>query len=160
METNQPGTENTAATNEVTDYLSDVRQIEMEGYEQGVRRARNALFWTAGLLFFWEMIGLIRSSEGFEAITVGFALLMAGIFIGLALWTKKKPYTAIIIGIVVFIAHWLLAIVVNGMTDGAEGAGRAIIGGIIIRIAIMVNLFRPLQDAKELQRTIAEKDMI
>jgi uncharacterized membrane protein len=159
METNQPGAENTAtATNEVTDYLSDVRQIEMEGYEQGVKKARNALFWTAGLLFFWEMIGLIRS-DGFEAVTVGFALLMAGIFIALALWTKKKPYTAIIIGIVVFIAHWLLAIVVNGMANGAEGAGKAIIGGIIIRIVIMVNLFRPLQDAKELQRTIAEKDM-
>jgi uncharacterized membrane protein len=159
METNQPGTENkTPETNEVTDYLSDVRQIEMEGYELRVKKARNALFWTAGLLFFWEMIGLIRS-DGFEAITVGFALLMAGIFIALALWTKKKPYTAIIIGIVVFIAHWLLAIVVNGMADGAEGAGKAIIGGIIIRIAIMVNLFRPLQDAKELQRTIAEKDL-
>jgi uncharacterized membrane protein len=156
METNQPGTQNPLTTNEVTDYLSDVRQIEMEGYEERVRKARNALFWTAGLLFFWEMIGLIRADD-FEALAVGFALLIAGIFIGLALWTKKKPYTAIIIGIVVFIAHWLLAIVVNGIIDGAAGAVKAVIGGIILRIIIIVNLFRPLQDAKELQRTITER---
>jgi hypothetical protein len=104
METNQPGIENkTPETNEITDYLSDIRQIEKEGYEVGVKKARNALYLTGGLIFFWEMIGLVRS-EGFEVITVGFALLMAGIFIALALWTKKKPYTATIIGIVVFIA--------------------------------------------------------
>jgi energy-coupling factor transporter transmembrane protein EcfT len=151
METNKPGT-NAASTevNEVTDYLSDIRHIEMEGYEQGIRKARNSLFWAAGLLFFWEMIALIRAGE-FEPISFGFAVVIAGIFIALGLWTKKKPYTAIITGIVVFIAHWLLAIVFNGMAYGAEGVGKAIIGGIIIRIIIMVNLIRSLQDAKELQ---------
>jgi hypothetical protein len=160
METNKPVTDNaTPEPDEVTDYLTDIKHIETEGYELGVKKARNALFWAAGLLFLGEMFALVREGE-FEPVSVGLAILIAGIFIALGLWTKKKPYTAIITGIIVFIVHWLFVITVNAIAFGAEGAGKAIIGGIIIRIIIMVNLVRSLQDAKELQLAITEREML
>jgi hypothetical protein len=160
METNQAQQQDDGAkTDEITDYLGGINQLEAEGYEEGVKKARNALFWAAGLLFAGEMIALARAGF-FDTATVAFAVIAAGIFIALAFWTKKKPYTAIILGIVVFLAHWLLAIVANGIIDGAAGVGKAIIGGIIVRIIIMVNLIRGLGDAKQLQRTIEERDNV
>jgi hypothetical protein len=154
METNKPEAGNTAAeNNDITDYLSDVQQIEKEGYQLGVKKARNALFWAAGLLFLGEIIAMARAGF-FDPASTALGAVISGIFIALAFWTKKKPYTAIVTGLIVFIAYWLFVIVANGILDGAEGVGKAIIGGIIIRIIIIVNLVRSLQDAKELQQAM------
>ncbi len=129
----------------------EIRAIEIEGYELGVKKARNALFLTAGLLFVGEMIALWQLQIGFENLPMLTWLIIAlevGVFIGLALWTKKQPYTSIVIGIAAFFAIWILSIVANG----AIGA----YGGIIIKAIILSNLFRSLKDAKALQEARKE----
>lgn len=135
----------------IADYANELRQIEMEGYALAVRKARNALFWAAGLIFLGEMIGMFRGSGGFDHIVFIIALVEAGIFIALALWTKTKPYMAILTGLTVFIGFILLSIVVNGLLEGSVGVVKGLFGGIIIKIIILVNLILPLKDAKELQ---------
>jgi hypothetical protein len=35
---------------QIADYHADINQIHLEGYELGVKKARNALFWAAGLI--------------------------------------------------------------------------------------------------------------
>ncbi len=52
--------------NPIADYANELKQLEMQGYETAVRKARNALFWTAGLVFLGEMIGnfMIRGLTG------------------------------------------------------------------------------------------------
>lgn len=154
METNQP-VENEPA-GQIAAYNDEIASIQREGHELVVKKARNALFWAAGLIFFGELLTMLRDSEGFDPVTFFMALAISGIFIGLALWTKKKPYTAIIVGIIVFIGYWALGIISYGIILGAEGIGRAIIGGIIIRIVILINLIRPLKDAKELQELMEQ----
>jgi len=77
--------------------------------------------------------------------------------VGLALWTKKKPYTALIAGIIAFIAYILLAVVANGYVEGTTGVFKALVSGIIVKVIIFVQLFRPLKDAKELQAAKAQK---
>lgn len=147
---NEPTT--TPSNDVIADHFDELKQIELEGYELAVKKARNALFWTAGLIFFWEMYGMYREFKAIEPITLAIALGIAGIFVALAFWTKKKPYTALIAGISAFFLYLLLAVVLNGLAAGAEGAFKALISGFIVKIIIFVNLFRPIKDAKELQK--------
>lgn len=146
-ETNTPG----QSTDVIADYSNELRQIELEGYELAVRKARNALFWAGGLIFVAEMFGMLRAGTGFEPIIFGIALVEAGVFIGLGFWTKSKPYTATITGLIAFIAFIILGVVINGMLDGSEGVFKGLVGGIIFKVIILVNLIRPLKDAKALQ---------
>jgi hypothetical protein len=152
-EQQQPGTSNDV----IADQLNDLRQAELEGYELAVKKARNALFWTAGLILFWELVTMYRTLAEFDPGITAFAVIVAAIFAGLALWTKKKPYTALIAGIIAFVAYILLAVVANGYVDGTTGAFKALVSGIFIKVIIFVQLIRPLKEAKELQAARAQR---
>lgn len=128
------------AENEIADYYDGVKKLQMEGYETGIRKARNALFVTAAIFFIAEMITAGTSGIGFTPLVIVIALVESGIFVALGFWTKTKPYTAIIVGLILFILQWVLAIVVVG--------GRAAYGGIIIKIIIIVYLVNALKQAK------------
>ena len=132
---NQPASEN-----EIADYYEGVKKLEMDGYESGIKKARNALFVTAALIFIGELVSAEISGIGITPILIGIALVEAGIFVGLGFWTKTKPYSAIIVGLIVFISLWVLAMVVTG--------GRAAYSGIIIRIIIISYLARALKPAR------------
>jgi hypothetical protein len=137
--------------NVIADYANELKQMEMEGYELAVRKARNALFWAGGLVFLGEMISMYQQDLGFQPLLLIIALAEAGIFIGLAFWTKKKPYTAVISGLIAFIGIILFSVIVNGMVEGSVGVLKAIFSGIIVKVIILVNLILPLKDAKALQ---------
>lgn len=134
----------------LTGELDGIRQIEIDGYKQGVKKARNTLFVIAGLVFLGEMITLAASGDGNFLETVIIALIEAGIFVALALWTENKPYTAIIIGIIIYLGLWLLTAIFDPSS---------IIKGIIVKIIILVYLFKALPDAKALQQVKAGKDL-
>jgi hypothetical protein len=135
----------------IADYANEMLQIEMQAYERAVRKARNALYWAGGLIFFWEMVAMFRDNEGFDIASFILALIIGGTFVALAVWTKKKPYTAVVTGLAVFIAYLALVVVINGLVYGSEGILKALIGGIIIKVVILVNLILPIKDAKALQ---------
>jgi hypothetical protein len=146
-ETNDPAQQKDV----IADYASELQQIEMEGYERAVKKARNALFWAGGLYFFWEMIGMFRSETSFNLIWFIIAIIEAGIFIALALWTKSKPYTAVLIGLVYFILLIILSAFASAVEEGSMGVFKALFGGIIVKVIIIVNLILPIKDAKALQ---------
>ncbi|MBL7741701.1 MAG: hypothetical protein JNK14_20955 [Chitinophagaceae bacterium] len=150
---NSPGKEE----NIVSDYAEELKQIEMQGYETAVRKARNALFWTAGLIFLGEMISMLRSETGFEPIILGIAIIEAGIFIALALWTKKKPYTAVVTGLIAFLGIIAFSAVVFGILEGAGGVIKSLASGIIVKIIILVTLIKALSDARALQKAKEER---
>lgn len=160
MENNPTGTPDKTGKEEhvIANFVDEIKQIEMEGYELRVRKARNALYWTAGLIFLGEMIGMGQSGAGFDPLIVVIALAEAGVFIGLALWTKKKPYTAVLTGLIAFIGLIILSVVVNGIADGSEGVVKALLGGIIIRVIILVNLISALSHARALQAAKEQND--
>jgi hypothetical protein len=135
----------------IADYANTMQQIEIEAYERTVRKARNALFWAGGLIVFWEMFAMFRSPEGFDPVSIAFAVIIGGAFIALGLWTKKKPYSAIMTGLIVFVAYLILVMVINSLLEGGEGLLKAIFGGIIVKVIILVNLILPIKDAKQLQ---------
>ena len=134
----------TSSENPISDYVDGIKQLELQTHAAAIRKARVALFVTAGVMFAGEMIGLAISNLPFTPLAIVIALIEAGIFVGLAFLTKKKPFTAIVIGLVIFIGLWIFAIVVVG--------GRAAIGGIIIRIIIISYLVSALKGAREIER--------
>jgi hypothetical protein len=93
----------TGNENVITDYFAGVKKLEVQGYESAVKKARNTLFVTAAVLFIGEIITAAISETELTPLIIGIALFEAGLFVALALWTKKKPYTAIIVGLVLFI---------------------------------------------------------
>jgi hypothetical protein len=134
---NNPGT---GSENEISDYYEGVKKLELEGYQTGIKKARTALFVTAALLFVGEMIAAGASPLGFSPIVIGIALIESGVFVALGFWTKTKPYMAIIVGLILFILLWVLAIVVVD--------AKAAYSGIIVRIIVISFLVSALKPAK------------
>ena len=139
-ENQNPGDQQPTSENEIADYYDGVKKLEMEGYETGIKKARNALFVTAALVFIGELVSAGISGIGITPLLIVIALVEAGIFVGLGFWTKTKPYTAIIVGLILFILMWVMAIVIAG--------GRAAYSGIIVRIIIISYLVSALKHAK------------
>ena len=153
MESNQIPDQPENKENLVADFHDEVRQIQLEGYALTVKKARNALFWAAGLILLGEFIGLGRSGQAPDPISIGIIVFIVGIFIALALWTKKKPYTAIICGIIAFCLYLALNVVAFAYLEGSDGILKSIFSGIFIKVFILIALIRPLKDAKELQQS-------
>ena len=127
--------------NAISDYYDGVRELEIQGYESGVKRGRTVLFVTAALVLVGEFIYAAINNVTMTPMLIGIVVVESAFFVSLALWTRRKPYTAILIGLIVFIGMWVLAIIGSGF--------RAAIGGIIARIIIITYLVRALKPAKD-----------
>lgn len=136
----------------ISDYVNEVRQMDLEYAQHGIRKARNTLFFAGALIFVSEMISAF--TQGYEVtwLVLLIALVESGVFVALALWTRKKPYSAIIGGIIAFIGVLVFAAAVNAYVDGWDGALKAVFGGFIVKILILVALFRALGDARTVQQ--------
>jgi hypothetical protein len=117
--------------------------FSMEGYDKPVRRARITLFIIAGLVLISLYQVLPFNDDSARMIAAGIILLEAGIYVALALWTRKKPYTALIVGICFFGGTILLNAILQPVS---------IFYGIIIKIAIIVALIAGLSNARDCQR--------
>ncbi|MDF2382730.1 hypothetical protein JMG10_14710 [Nostoc ellipsosporum NOK] len=141
----------------LADHMNELRQIEMEGYELGVKKARNALFWAGGLIFAGEMFIMYQLGYGFDPAIFGIALFEAAVFVGLGLWTRKKPYAAVVTGLIAFILFVILSGVVGYIEWGAEGFLTNMVRGIFIKIIILAALVKGVRDARALQTARDEK---
>jgi hypothetical protein len=123
----------------------DLRLIEMEGYEIGVRRARNVLFVIAGLT---AILGIVVFSQAEGNVESIFWILLFGpvlLYVFLGLLTKQKPFVAILVGLIVYVGIWLFNIYLTGFV-GVGG-----IFAIIIRVIIIYYLYQGIVDAKKLE---------
>jgi len=139
-ENQNPDNQQPPVENEIADYYDGVKKLEMEGYETGIKKARNALFVTAVIILLGEIISASTSGVPFTPLLIGIIAVEVGIFVALGFWTKTKPYTAIIVGLVLFIVMWIAAIAIIG--------GQAAYSGIVIKIIIISYLASALKPAK------------
>jgi len=117
-------------------------EFPLEGYDKNIRQARNILFFLAALQMLLA-IYLLYTSQG-NAGWVSFAIttIVAVIFFLLGFWTKVKPHTAIISGLVTYILLWIG----DSIFDPTY-----IYKGILVKIFIIIYLIKGLKDAKEAQ---------
>jgi hypothetical protein len=111
-------------------------------YDKHIRQARNAIFVTAGVIFLSLIVMLIASSKE-ENEYLWIDLLLYGVFIigfiALGLWTKNRPYYAIICALILY----LIFIGLNAIGDI-----KTLFSGIIFKIIIIVYLVKGINDAK------------
>ncbi|MDR3716157.1 MAG: hypothetical protein P4L51_25420 [Puia sp.] len=97
------------------------------------------LFIVAGI----QLLGLfgIKAAEGPErTLTVGIVVFIALVFAGLGLWTKKKPYAAILTALIFYGALLIL----DAVFEPAS-----LFSGLLLKIGIIVALISGLRNAKE-----------
>jgi uncharacterized membrane protein YqaE (UPF0057 family) len=134
--TNEPEKQEDAIAN----YYEGVRDLEMMGYETGIRKARNTLFATAGLLLLGEIIAAAVYNYEWTPALIAIVVVEVGVFVALGFWTKTKPYAAVVTGLILFILLWIAGIYLTG--------GEAAYKGIIIKVVIIVYLAQALKPAK------------
>jgi prepilin signal peptidase PulO-like enzyme (type II secretory pathway) len=126
-------------------------EFSTEQYDKHIKQARNAIFAVAILLALSVIIMVATSPAGYEYLWIDI-LIWCGfiaVFIALALWTKKKPYYAIISALILY----GLFIALNAVLDPST-----IIKGILVKIIIVVFLIKGLGNAKEAQQMKEEFD--
>jgi peptidoglycan/LPS O-acetylase OafA/YrhL len=125
--------------------IFDEQEFSMEGYDKHIRQARNALYIAAAIMVLNAMLLFSKYPFDIEIMWLDYLIwiIYIGGFIALALWTKKKPYYAIIGGLILMGAF----ILINAIIDPAT-----IFGGIIFKIAVILFLIKGLGDAKEAQQ--------
>lgn len=134
---NQPAEENKS---EITEYYEGVKKLEIAGYETGIRKARNTLFFTAALFLISELITGAVAEVEFTPLFFAIIIIQSGIFVGLAFWTRSKPYAAILVGLIYFLLLWGLSIGLYGFEAAYKG--------IIVKIIIIVFLVKAIKPAK------------
>jgi hypothetical protein len=120
----------------------------MEGYDKPVRNARILLFVLAAL----QLIPIFLATDLPEPenwITIGIYVVLAGIFAGLAFWTRTKPYTAVITALSIYTGLILLSAVLEPSS---------LFRGIILKIVVFVLLINALRNGKEVQEWLDTKN--
>ena len=128
-----------------TETIFSEEEFNIRGYDKHIRQARNAIFIAAGILALNVIILAATVPDYYEYIWIDFLVWGAFIagFIALGLWTKKKPYSAIMGALILY----ALFIILNAVIDI-----NSIYKGIIFKIVIIVFLVKGINDAREAQR--------
>ena len=129
--------------NVISDYYEGYQKLELQSAENQLRKTRNAIFAIAIILFISDLITM-GISDTFDITTLMVSLVIAAIFVGLAFLTKKKPLTAILIALTLFIALWIFTIAVVGPQQ--------IYRGILVRGIIIYFLITGIKHAREAER--------
>jgi ABC-type transport system involved in multi-copper enzyme maturation permease subunit len=142
MENNKEHQDESAAENNVSIFTEE--EFSTVGYDKHIRQARNAIFWVAGLLTVNVAMLFMRDGESYEYMWLDFLIYggFIGAFIFLGFFTKKKPYTAIIMALILYTLFILLNAVIEPMT---------LLKGILFKIITYVFLIKAINDAKEAQ---------
>jgi len=127
-----------------TETIFNEQDFSIKGYDKHIRQARNALFIAAALLLLSAIRLFSEYPFDIEVMWLDYLIWTAyiGGFVALAFWTKKKPYYAIIGGLILLGVF----ILINAIIEPSS-----IVGGIFFKIAVIVFLVKGLGDAKEAQ---------
>jgi len=142
MENNKEHQDESAAENNVSIFTEE--EFSTVGYDKHIHQARNAIFWVAGLLTVNVAMLFMREGEAYEYMWLDFLIYggFIGAFIFLGFFTKKKPYTAIIIALILYTLFILLNAVIEPIT---------LLKGILFKFITYVFLIKAINDAKEAQ---------
>jgi len=114
----------------------------MRVYDRHIRRARATLFVVAGINLLGAVLILI-GSEPTRIVTAIIIIVIAATFVALGFWTKKKPYSAILTALILYIV--ILAL-------DAIGDPSTLFRGWLIKAGVIVALISTISNARETQR--------
>lgn len=134
----------------IADQIEQLKRQKLSGNWVAVGKARRILFWIAVLLFIDEMMAMQQRYREFDTGMFMIVLLETSVFIALGIWTKRKPYTAVLTGLIIFVVMIIVSIY-NGAEAAPRGTLQLSISSVLIRLIIFVTLIKAVNDARELQ---------
>jgi hypothetical protein len=111
------------------------------GYDRNLRRARIWLYVIAGIqlvMGIYEYSEMATTQLGIIAFCIDAGI--GAIFLGLSLWSRKKPVTAFLTALIFYIAVMLIMVILDPSS---------IIKGIIIKVLFIIALIKAYQDARD-----------
>lgn len=133
---------------EMKRFLIDVKKKKELLYSKlkAVKKARNILFILAGLnVLIGIILGVLVNFD--IAILIG-SLIGAGIYFGLGMWSKNKPFAAILTGFFVYIVFNVMSAIADPHT---------IYQGIIWKVIIISGFiygYKGVKDAEKLEKEL------
>jgi hypothetical protein len=123
--------------------IFDKSDFELRGYDKHIRNSRILFFVLSGLVLI-NLALIDYSGDGLEMwISVGLTLCLSAVYLVLGFYTLEKPYTAIMIGLTLYILLIALSAIIEPMS---------VLRGIILKIIVIVLLVRGLGNARDAQR--------
>jgi hypothetical protein len=110
-----------------------------QGYDKHIRNARIMLYIVAGLQLL-PLLTLGPIAEDVYWIVIGLQLFFVAVFVALAIWTKYKPFAALMTAMIFFICIWLLGAILNPAT---------IFSGILVKVIVVILLILGIRNARE-----------
>ena len=135
----------------IANQIEQIKRQNLSGNWVAVGKARRIMFWMAVLIFISEMMAMHEHLLEFDIIWFMIALIEAGVFIALGIWTKKKPYTAVVTGLIIFLAMLFFS-AYQGLEMTSREIARSLISGALVKLIIFVTLIKAVNDARELQK--------
>jgi Ca2+/Na+ antiporter len=120
--------------------IFDEAEILGTKYDKHVKRARNVLFILATLFVVYGLLFIIRPKSMDDIVFCIGLLIMAAIFVGLGIWSKKNPVNSILIGLIIYLVY-------NAAT--AFLSWQLFMGGMIFKIVLVLYLITGLKNAQE-----------
>ncbi len=120
---------------------------DREIYRAGVGKARKALFFVGAMMFAADLIMLwsqrSQQDDVYLYSILGADVIILAVFVGLGIWTRRKPYTAILTGLIFFCVIQILAMI---------GDPTNIYKGLLVKGIVIVTLISGLKKARALQQ--------
>ena len=135
---------------ERVDFLLSMRRKKSSLKETNIKvnNVKTILFIIAGLnLFVGIILGLIQK----DIITLIVCVITSIIYFGLAIWSNKNPFPAILTGFLIYVSLQILSSIIDPST---------IIRGIVIKIAFIVAFINGMISAKKSEKLSKEIEEI
>ena len=127
----------------ISDYVEGYHQLALQSAETQLKKTRNAIYVVAVLILAGNLI-IMAISGTFTIPGFIIVLVMAGVFAGLALFTKKQPLTAVIIALLLYAGLWVFDIIQLGP--------EMIYKGIVVKGIILYYLVTGIKHARQAER--------
>lgn len=115
----------------------NIDKMQQGEYEAAVNKARNILYIVGGLNL---LSGILLMAVNNDMANLIAGIIVALAFVGLALWSRTRPFPAILTGFIVYITLLVLGAILNPVS---------IVSGIIWKIAIISGFVYGYRGAKE-----------
>lgn len=110
--------------------------------ESQVKNARTTLFVVAGLTTLSGLYSLVANKEGDGGFLLIISLVLAAIFCGLAFWSNKNPFGALLTGLIMYVS----LIILGSIDDPME-----LIRGIIVKVIIISYMIKGVVGASKVR---------
>lgn len=143
MNNESSSTTETSANTPQEESIFDKSDFELRGYDKHIRNSRILFFVLSGLVLI-NLAVINYSGDDLEIwVSVAITLCLSVVYLMLGFYTLQKPYTAITIGLALYIILIVLSAIIEPMS---------IFRGIILKVIVIILLIRGLGNAKDAQR--------